>query len=270
MALRLSDLKNFLEAAPCTTLREGANRLGISQPALSESIKRLEQDVGAVLFYRTKTGVSLTPRGREVLEHARRVQTHLGEIEAHPSEASSLAVTVGCHAVVAAYTLPVILPRVPAHYRIEIRHGLSREIQDQIQRGHIDLGLVINPVPNPDLVIIKLATDRVGVWSNGDKKIREQLICDTNLFQTQTILRKWKRRPESLMTTSSLELVARLTEAGLGYGVIPERVVKLIAPSLKMVSDSPEVRDEIALVYRPEFGKVVPERALLDIFRKAF
>ena len=54
MDLRLNDLENFLAVSDCRSLTEGARKLGITQPALSESLKRLEADLGCVLLYRAK------------------------------------------------------------------------------------------------------------------------------------------------------------------------------------------------------------------------
>ena len=271
MSLRLNDLNNFSEISSCSTLREGAARLGITQPALSESIKRLEQDVGCVLFYRSKSGVSLTPSGRKILEYGKRALGLIAELEsmtATPILAST--VVIGCHPVVGSYTLPKALAQLSKGFRIELRHGPSRTIQSEIQKGSIDIGIVINPISNPDLVIRKLALDRVGVWHAVGTTGQQQIFCDPDLIQTQAILRKWKARSQSILSTSSLELAARLTAAGLGYGILPKRVVDLVAPGLKAVPSTPEYTDEIALVYRPEFGRLPFERNIIDALRSVY
>lgn len=61
MKYRMTDLRNFVEASSCPTIMQAAQKLEISQPALSESIKRLESDLGYLLFYRSRTGIKLTP-----------------------------------------------------------------------------------------------------------------------------------------------------------------------------------------------------------------
>src|SRR5207253_10204758 len=100
-------------------------------------------------------------------------------------------------------------------------------IQAEIQRGHIDIGVVINPVEVPDLVIQKLSVDTVGVWSAKIKEDFDTVICNLNLFQTQSILKKWKNKPLKVVSTESLELICRLANVEIGYGIVPERAVQL-------------------------------------------
>jgi DNA-binding transcriptional LysR family regulator len=64
MKYRIRDIENFVTKAYCVTIVQAAKLLGIGQPSLSESLKRLEQDHGALLFYRSRTGIQLTPEGR--------------------------------------------------------------------------------------------------------------------------------------------------------------------------------------------------------------
>ena len=71
MDIKLRDVSNFITASSSSTLTEAANLLTISQPALSESIKRLENDLGFKVFYRSKTGIHLTPSGRDFLIKAK-------------------------------------------------------------------------------------------------------------------------------------------------------------------------------------------------------
>lgn len=271
MSIRLNDLKNFIECASRQTLSEGARSLGISQPALSESISRLESDLEGTLFYRSKNGIALTPTGKSTLEKAKQIFNLLQNIsDSKGSEAGAITqpvVTIGCHPVVASYILPQSLSELQKsvpNYRVQIKHGLSREMQREIQAGNLDLGIIINPISNPDLVIRRIGKDTVTVFrSPSPNQDHDTIFCDLDLFQTQDILRRWKKRPEKIVQTSSLELIARLTNQGLGYGIIPARVVDLLGFKLTAVQNTPRFEDEIAVLHRPEFGKTDYERRVL-------
>ena len=63
----------FLAAAAAGSLTQAAEELGISQPTLSEQIRKLEQSVGVALFTRAKQGLTLTEAGQRFLPHARKV-----------------------------------------------------------------------------------------------------------------------------------------------------------------------------------------------------
>lgn len=276
MKYRMKDLENFAATSNCTTMGEASRKLGISQPALSESVQRLESDLGATVFYRSRSGIQLTPKGRLFLAKVKELISSVQNLETDPSEDQIFkrqSISVGCHLTVASYTLPKalsMLAKTAPDYRIDLRHDLSRNIQMEVQRGRLDLGIVINPVRVPDLVITKLSFDTVAVWSKAGAFSSDTLICNSDLFQSQSILKKWKNRPQRTLETEGLELICRLTAQGIGYGIIPTRAVDLSGEKLVQVRTLPTYKDEIALVYRPEFGKTPAEKALVEAVRSVF
>jgi DNA-binding transcriptional LysR family regulator len=275
MKFRMRDLENFLEVANCRTMQEAAKKLGITQPALSESIKRLEADLKEVLLYRSRTGITLTPAGRAARVHAKGALSLLSEVETIHDQWSSFGlrvITIGCHPTVASYCLPDALNRlrkVAPDYKISLKHDLSRNIQTSIQQGLVDVGIVVNPSPSPDLVIKKVGVDEVGVWAAHDG-CDDRVFCNLELIQTQSILRKWKDQPVTKINTDSLELIARLAGAGLGYGVLPARAVQLLRIGLKPVDTSPVFQDSIGILHRPEFGKSNVERQVIQALQGGF
>jgi DNA-binding transcriptional LysR family regulator len=276
MDYRISDLKNFERAAHFNTISEGAKSLGMTQPSLSQSIKRLEKDLGAILFYRTKKGVALTPDGKFVFIEAKKVLTSLEMIKSSSSEGDSFlgrSITIGCHSTVGAYTLPFALSELKLkceNFKFDIIHGSSRYIQEQVQNGKVDLGLVINPNKVPDIIIKEVASDAIYIWSKtADTIDLDKVICNFDIYQTQSILKKWKKSSFDLINSESFDLVIRLTEKNIGYGIIPERAVNLTGIKLYKHTDLPSFKDSICLVYRPEFGKRPYEKQLIDSITKA-
>lgn len=276
MKYRIRDIENFVATARCTTIIQAAKMLEIGQPSLSESIKRLEDDCGKVLFYRSRSGIQLTTEGKVFLSTAQKAISALKELEAADDTENIFGqreISIGCHPTVAQYAIPKALAelkRKAPDYKVELRHDLSRTIQAEIQRGRIDVGIVINPVEVPDLVIRNLGKDQVGVWtSKTGPADHDTIICNLDLFQTQSILKKWKNKPAKVISTESLELIARLVGENLGYGILPERAVKLSGLPLKKIASLPSFEDQISLVHRPEFGKSVPEKLLIEALKNS-
>jgi len=275
MKYRISDIINFVETSTCTTIIQGAKKLEISQPALSESLKRLESDLGFLLFYRSRSGIQLTPGGKVFLVKAQKAIQSLSELDINQDKDTVFAgrtITVGCHPTVAQYSIPKALAYLKSKapdYKIDLRHDLSRNIQAEIQRGHIDIGIVINATEVPDLVIQHLATDVVGVWSAKGGEDYDTIICNQNLFQTQSILKKWKDKPKKIINTDSLELICRLADEKIGFAILPARAVQLTGINLKQQTQLPIFKDEISLVYRPEFGKAPAEKITAEALKKA-
>jgi DNA-binding transcriptional LysR family regulator len=270
MNVRLNDLRHFIEASDCRTIIEAAKKLHITQPALSESIKRLESDVALKLFYRSRTGIELTATGRLFLTKAKAVIQSLTELDMTQKDETSFggrSLTIGCHSTVASYVLPKavkFLKMKAPDFNIQLTHDLSRHIQYEIQRGMIDIGIVINPIPVPDLVMTRLAFDTFNVWSGSKKMKGDVIICDPDLAQTQYILKRWKGRPQKIMATNDFNLINRLVSEDIGFGILPTRAVELSGKKLSKMESLPSFKDEIFLVYRPEFGKLGFERITIQ------
>jgi DNA-binding transcriptional LysR family regulator len=270
--IRLKDLKNFIEVSAFSSLSLASRGMGITQPALSESIGRLEKDLGIKLFYRTKNGISLTPQGRKTLDKAQHIQNTIHSLGSSEVETPT-TVVLGCHAAVGSYFLPAFFSHIEKSapgYKIQLKHDLSRNIQMEIQAGRIDVGVVVNAIPNPDLVMKKIAEDKICVWKAKSKTPQDQIIVDLSLFQSQNILKKWTQAPKKILATESLDLIARMTHQGCGYGIIPKRIVDLLDLDLKLVPNTPTYNDQLSVIHRPEFGKTPYEKGILSAIGQTF
>lgn len=271
--IRLNDLNNFIEISTFSSFSLAAKKLEISQPALSESIKRFESDLGYKVFYRTKSGISLTPEGKVALEKSKEVHSLLSSIQSDREDQNYPTVTIGCHSTIGSYFLPnffqIANKEIPG-YRVNLNHDLSRNIQSDIQSGKVDIGVVVNPLPSPDLIIKPFLTDTVYVWKPKKGKVQDQVITDTNLFQAQSILKKWKKAPKHITQTDNLDLAARMVSKGCGYGIIPERLIQMLNLDLAKVPNTPNFKDQFCMVYRPEFGKSSYEKAIVEVIKKSF
>ena len=70
--MNITQLKYVLSTAASSSMREAATRLFVSQPALSASIRDLEEELGFLIFERTSKGISLTDAGREFVIYAKK------------------------------------------------------------------------------------------------------------------------------------------------------------------------------------------------------
>lgn len=264
-----AELEYFLEVSHSLNLSRAAERLGISQPSLSIAIKRLEHTIGADVFIRHKYGVSLTQAGKQLLLHARKL---LQDWENTKSKALASEqkiqghFTVGCNAIIANYLMSAILPdllETHPQLEIELKHAVSQKITEEVINLSIDIGIVINPVKHPDLIIRKLGMDETGFWvAQSNRKIRDInsdkaiLIFTPESIQSQSLLLKCKKngiRFNRLLTTTSMEVVAKLTAMGSGIGILPARVAKSLYPrELKQIPKMPIYSDELCLIYRNE------------------
>ena len=79
--MRIEQLKYFLEAAQSGSINAVAQHLFISQQGISDALKRMEKELGVVLFNRSKVGITLTPAGEGLYEYAHQVVQAYGQLE---------------------------------------------------------------------------------------------------------------------------------------------------------------------------------------------
>ena len=274
------DLRYFLECARSGNLSRASERLGISQPAITMALRRLEDEVGVQLFHRSKKGVRLTKAG-ELLQHeAKSLADHweqLARVVRGSAEEVRGTYTIGCHASVALYSLPQTLPGLLKDFpglQLNLQHDLSRKITEQAVRGEVDIAIVVNPVRHPDLVIRPLCKDEVTFWVSKEENSNNRpgsesavLLCQPELAQTQHLLRKCKVKFDRIVQSASLENIAALAEAGAGVAVLPSRVAKQWK-RLKPLPDFPVYEDEIAILYRAENRRVAAFQELAKRLEK--
>lgn len=282
-----NDLIYFIEIANTLNFSHTAKRIGISQPSLSLAMKRLEQTIGTELFIRGKRGVVLTKAGKRLLLHAKQLLQLWDSVKAE-SIASHYEIqgnfTLGVHPSVALSTLSSFLPKLLMDYpklEIQLIHDLSRKISEGIINLSIDIGLVVNPIKHPDLIIHKLYDDKVTFWHAAEKNILQQidsgvavLIFDPDLIQTQWLLKRIHRQGikyKRVITSNNLEVIANLTANGCGIGIIPTCVAVSAYPTkLIPVSKMPYYHDEICLVYRHENRNIKAVQTIISSIKACF
>lgn len=274
------ELTYFIESARTGNLSRAAERLGISQPALTMALQRLEISLGVELFHRSKKGVRLTKAGELFQMEAKSLADHWDTMtKALGRSVDELRgnYSIGCHHSVALYSLPQTLPKVLADFpelTLELHHDLSRKIAERVIKGELDIALVVNPVRHPDLVIRQVAKDEFGFWASKEANSLNRvdaahpvLICEPELLQAQQLLRKLKAKFPRTVHSPSLEVIASLANSGGGIGLLPGRVAAHWK-NLKQLPDMPVFHDEIALLYRAENRRVAAFRELAQRLEK--
>ena len=146
----------FLAAARLGNLTEAAASLDISQPALSKSIKSLEKTLGVRLLERGRFGVSLTPFGQALMQHAQVMEAEMrnaiGEIEGMRG-ARRGHVLIGCGPTEANRLLPLALKTLGEdnpEITVTVLYGLNEALMPWVKQGEIDFALSSVPDRSSD------------------------------------------------------------------------------------------------------------------------
>lgn len=158
----LRQLDYFLALVETGHFRRAAERCGISQPSLSVQLANLEKILGLVLVERARSGVVVTPAGREVAARARRILDETRAIlDLSETMRTGLAGTLrlGASATLGPYLLPHVVAVLHKRYRdlnLYIREGPPAVLLDDLSRGEHDMVLVQLPAVGGDFAVTRL------------------------------------------------------------------------------------------------------------------
>ncbi len=141
------ELIYFIELAYTLNFSRAAERIGISQPALSAAIKRIESSIGTSLFVRHKKELILTKAGTQLLAQANQLLQYWKIVRNRVLFAATAPegiVRIGSHPSIALYIfsqfLPTLIHRFPK-FELQLTLDLSRKIIVQILDLNIDVGI---------------------------------------------------------------------------------------------------------------------------------
>ncbi|BAN27426.1 LysR family transcriptional regulator [Caballeronia insecticola] len=146
------NLKYFLAVVDAGSVTRAAEVLDIAQPALSQSLSRMERDLGVKLFERTRRGAQLTPAGEAIVED---VRLSVARIDAASHRAREIGAQRGGRLTIgfASAALFSLLPRAIAALRAEVpnvelvlKEMSNAEQASALEKGTIDIGLLHTPV----------------------------------------------------------------------------------------------------------------------------
>ncbi len=243
--MELTALRQFVVIAESEHITRAAQRLGVSQPALSAMLKKLEAEVGAPLLDRTGRGVLLTAAGRVFLEHAQASVRRADEAVTSVRELIGLesgSIRIGGGATAVAHLLPSVVSAVRrAHpaLRFYVREAGSRAVTDAVLTGELDLGIVTTPITGPgsdDLMAVAAIQDELMLVVPSDHELADQSsytwssICEDPLvlFEHGSAVRNIIDHASRdsgvslnvVMEVRSTETIERMVEAGIGPGFI--------------------------------------------------
>ncbi len=230
----LTLLRSFLSVAETGAITEAAERIGITQPALSRRLQQLEEHLGVELLVRGRKGVVLTEIGRLVQSEAQGIVARyerMREMVASHQRLEGGTVRIGGGATAVSYMLPEAIAAFQAAHpqvRFQMREAGSSEIADDVVAGHLELGVVTLPVRDRELDVTPLTTDRIVLVARHDhllakkRRVRIQDLADQAFvaFEAGSALRQI--------------IDSKLRDAGVEVNVVME--LRSIPAILRMVS----------------------------------
>lgn len=295
----LVDLRLFVRIAEANSLTRGAEASHLSLPAASTRVKNLEEAVGAKLLYRTSQGVTLTPPGQALVQHARLV---LQQIEHLKGDLQEYAKGVKGHLRVFANTtsLGEFLPPVLREYllshpdvNIDLREKLSHDTVRAVSEGQTDIGLIAGLVRTENLEVIPYRRDRLVLVVPAGHALADVASLDfeqtldhdhvglSEASAIQSFLRQvcdqLHRRMTMRIQVGNFETGCRMIEAGVGIGILPQSAAERHAQAMAIrtvpLNDAWALREQQicvrSLAALPGFARDLVDLLVADAQRAA-
>jgi DNA-binding transcriptional LysR family regulator len=179
--MELTHLRYFIGIMRAGHLTKAARSLGITQPALSVMMRKLEQEVGTPLLHRTGRGVEPTEAGKLFAQHAEAALREADQGTRAVRELLGLergTIRIGGGATAVAYMLPTVVSTLRAKHpglRFFVREAGSNQVAASVLSGELDLGLVTLPI----------------TIAESDKLVRVPLVHDELRLIAPALNAKW-------------------------------------------------------------------------------
>jgi DNA-binding transcriptional LysR family regulator len=251
----IASLQAFRAVAETGSFSAAAERVFLTQPAVSKRIAALEEELNARLFDRIGRRVQLTQAGRALLERSRLILNELEDVRRSITNLSGeigAALSLATSHHIGLHRIPDALRKFHAHHpqvRLDLRFMDSEEACNAVARGEIDLAIVtLPPTPIPQLHMQPVWDDPLDVVvANGHALTKERDITVRTLidhpailpgpgtYTREIILKSLGAARNKIrvgMTTNYLEVLKMLVSIGLGWSALPRT---MIDDSLKVV-----------------------------------
>lgn len=258
--MNIESLRMFIKIADNGSITKTAEQTFISQSALSQQIKTMEQLFNTSLIERSNKGVTLTCSGKTVYEYAVHLTSTYDSMirELQENEESNRVLHILSTPIIASYALPCTLYYIKKNfptYSLEISSMASHRIEQQINCDQGDIGFITGPPSDPSLTGQKVFSDDVFLVAGSDMEIEDHILKeDLSRYPLLTLTTDQKTEQhlekhltdegvdiESLMILfkqDSIESIKLSTINGYGMAFLPYMCIKkeLYHKQLKIIS----------------------------------
>lgn len=290
--LDLHKLRVFAAVAENEHYSRAAETLRISQPSLSVHVRDLERYFGVALFERAGRNVRLTDAGHLVHDYARRILALAVELDEAVDDRRGLRaghLRIGASTTVGDYLLPGVLGTFRRHYPgigLAVEIANTRRITDQLRHSELHLGLIGEPLDDPDLACEPYRDDDLvlivppgHVWAQREVAVPDfaqaalimREVGSATRAVTELALTAAGIRPHIALELGGTEAVKGAVAAGLGVAFVSACAVaqELATGRLALATlAGPAIRRQFQIVRRRGRRLTPAEVAFLPFLRQ--
>lgn len=264
-------IQYFLAVAEHLSFTKAAAALHVSQPALSQQVRQLEESLGAQLFDRSGRTTRLTDAGDVYLLYARRAYQQLQEAKRAIHDVSDISRGSLRVAVTPTFTTYLVGPLIEAfHFRypkitVNLKEISQERIEELLLAGELDVGIAFDEIHAPDIEAIPLLNETLALVMNRRHRLAEEhsitshglsaesLVLLSTEFATREQIdrycRKYEIRPKVQMEANALGAVIEIVRRTNLSTLLPARIA-LAHDDLVAITLEPERLERRAVLMR--------------------
>ncbi len=291
----LKQLRYFDALAREQHFGRAAESCAVTQPALSMQIHELEQQLGLILVERTRAGVLLSDKGREVAQRAARVLSDVREMiefAQHSNEVLSGSLRLGVIPSIAPYMLPPLLPLLRGGYpnlELHVRETQTLPLTHELVEGKLDVLLLALPIIHPEIETLALFDDRFLLALPEARRLSARVRATRDLIEHERLLLLEEGhclRDQALtycnlqqvsavntFGVSSLSTIVEMVAAGYGITLLPEMCLNVEARGREIGLTrfvEPEPHRTVGLAWRATSPRAADFRELGNLIKTAW
>ncbi len=246
--MHLETLKVFCDVVETKSFSVAASQNYVTQSAVSQQIRMLEEKYGKQLLERTRGNVQLTPAGEILYQVSKEIVQRYTDLEARIQAATKVVagtVRVATVHSIGLYELSSQLKRFLKAYpqvQLQLEYSRSNKIYEDALRGSVDLGIVAYPSRRPGITVLPFREDRLVLvcasqhplakfQKTSIKKLAGEPLVgfDRDIptrKETDRVLRRHGIDARYVMELDNVEVMKRVVEIGLGVAILPEQAVR--------------------------------------------
>ncbi|MCE5286134.1 MAG: LysR family transcriptional regulator [Pelosinus sp.] len=246
--MQLRQMEYFQMVSKMKSVTKAAELLNVSQPSVTVAIKKLEEELGVSLFDRNFKKLVLTREGQIFLKRTEKIlsaaQYALDEMR-DCKAANKVDIKIGITPIVGAMIFPDIFEKFLAEYphcKVKFSEEGSLMVRELLQKGALDLGILITSNIAPELEKIAIATEQIHVCFAANHPLHKVsavpfrelskysfLLFKEDTYIRQMILDECERHqfiPNIGFSSRQIETILGLVEKGVGISFLPEVIIK--------------------------------------------
>ncbi len=281
--MTLTQIEYVLAIAEYGSFVEAAKKRYVTQPALTTQVKNLEEELGVMIFDRTKKPIIPTTIGEQIIEQAKEVVNQsrkLHDLVGEYQKVEKGDLSIGIIPTISPYLVPLFINNFSENneeVNISVKEEITEEIIHKLKNGQLDVGIIATPIETTGILNIPLYYEKFyGYVSRSNVDYHKPsiniseldvndiwLLKEGNCFRDQvmTIYNQSKKqlfRENFRFESHSIESLKRIVEVKNGMTLIPELSLPTISSKnmdmVKPISGDTPLR-EVSLVVTRQFLK---------------